>query len=140
MLRLYFLITMLFVLGVAASQAVKATVSQPERMSTETDLAKRGLELYLANSCGVCHAFSKANTKGVFGPAHDGLSVIALARIQDPNYKGEATTAEDYIKESLLEPARYLTPPYGASRYKMPAFVNLNEADIEALTSFLLQP
>lgn len=139
MLRISVLVFALFVLGIVLSQAVVATVPEGE-VPANSDLAERGLELYLSNSCGVCHAFSKADTKGTFGPAHDGLSVIAPARFQDPNYMGEATTAEAYIRESLLEPERYLVPPYGANRYKMPAYIALSEEDIEALTSFLLQP
>jgi cytochrome c2 len=139
MLRISVLVFILIILGITLSQAVLADVPEGE-VAASADLAERGLELYLANSCGVCHSFSKANTKGSFGPAHDGLSVIVLARIQDPNYKGEATTAEAYIRESLLSPERYLVPPYGSSRYKMPAYVNLSEDDIEALIYFLLQP
>jgi mono/diheme cytochrome c family protein len=138
MLRVSVLVTLLFVVGITLSQA--SLFGVPEVATTKVDLAGRGLELYLANSCGVCHTSSKANTKGGFGPSHDGLSVIALARIQDPNYTGKATTAEAYIRESLLEPEVYLTPPYGASRYKMPAYVTLSEEAIAALTSFLLQP
>jgi mono/diheme cytochrome c family protein len=139
MLRISSLVFTLFVLGITLSQAVVANVSEGE-VAANIDLVERGLELYLANSCGVCHTFSKANTKGSFGPSHDGLGVIAPARIQDPKYKGEATTAEAYIRESLTQPARYFVPPYGSSRYKMPAYVNLSEDDIEALISFLLQP
>jgi mono/diheme cytochrome c family protein len=139
MLRVSVLVFTSFVLGIALSQAVVATVPEGE-VAANADLAERGLELYLANSCGVCHSFSKANTKGGFGPSHDGLGVIAPARIQDPNYKGDATTVEAYIRESLTQPARYFVPPYGSSRYKMPAYINLSEDDIEALTYFLLQP
>jgi mono/diheme cytochrome c family protein len=150
MLRVSVLVTFLFVVGITLSQAALLSVPKAEVAVTEVTVIEvtvthaavieRGLELYLANSCGVCHVSSKATTKGTFGPSHDGLSVIASARIQDPAYKGEATTAEDYIKESLLQPERYLVQPYGSSRYKMPAYVNLSEEDIAALTSFLLQP
>jgi mono/diheme cytochrome c family protein len=138
-IRLSVFVAVLFVVGIAVSQAVLVNTPMVEATSDEA-LSARGLELYLSNSCGVCHVSSKANTKGTFGPSHDGLSVIALARIQDPNYKGKATTAEAYISESLLEPGIYLTPPYSASRYKMPAFIALSEDDIKALTYFLLQP
>jgi mono/diheme cytochrome c family protein len=140
MLRVSVLVTLLFVVGITLSQAALLNTPVAEVAMNNMDLAQRGLELYLANSCGVCHVSSKANTKGTFGPSHDGLSVIALARFHDPTYRGEATTAEAYIKESLLEPGRYLVQPYGAGRYKMPAYVNLTEDEIEALTFFLLQP
>jgi mono/diheme cytochrome c family protein len=139
MLRVGLLVFALFVLGIILSQAVVATAPEGE-VAASADLAERGLALYLSNSCGVCHVSSKANTKGTFGPSHDGFSVIAPARFQDPNYQGEAATAEAYIRESLLAPERYLVPPYGSSRYKMPAYVNLSEEDIEAITFFLLQP
>jgi mono/diheme cytochrome c family protein len=116
MLRISVLVALLFVVGLTVSQAALLGTPEAKGEVTAVGLVERGLELYLANSCGVCHTSSKANTKGGFGPSHDGLSVIALARIQDPNYTGKATTAEAYVRESLLEPEVYLTPPYGATK------------------------
>jgi mono/diheme cytochrome c family protein len=129
-------VSLVFVVFVALSEFVHA--------DTKDEMAKalyaKGLELYLKNSCGVCHTLGKAETKGQFGPAHDGLGVVAAARIQDPNYTGKATTAEDYIRESILEPQTYLVPGYGVSRYKMPAFTNLSQEDVDALVYMLSQP
>lgn len=100
----------------------------------------RGLELYRSQGCGTCHAFSKAETKGIFGPAHDALFVIAQARVQSPDYHGKASSAESYILESLLEPNAYLVPGYALTRFHMPAYTHLSQEDLDALVYLLMQP
>jgi hypothetical protein len=61
------------------------------------------------------------------------MGAIADERIQAPGYAGSATTAEDYIRESLLDPKAYLVPGYEVTSHHMPAYVHLEEGDINAL-------
>lgn len=75
--------------------------------------AARGATLVTA--CQACHV-AQAN---VLGPAwesakaQDGKSVgqHAAERIKDPGYTGKATTAEQYLFESIVNPNAYITPP-----------------------------
>jgi nitric oxide reductase subunit C len=97
-----------------------------------------GLTIYLGQYCGVCHVLEAASSRGVFGPTHNGIGTIAASRIEDRQYDGTAETAEAYIRESILKPQIYLVPGYGGGRYAMPAYTNLDEEEIDALVSFLM--
>lgn len=98
----------------------------------------RGVEVYRANYCGACHTFAAAGSLGTFGPSHDGMATVAGERLKDPAYTGAATTPADYLRESILDPSAYLVPGYLQSTHAMPAFVHLNEEDLEALVALLL--
>ena len=101
-------------------------------------LYEQGKQVYLSQYCGVCHVLAAAGTTGVFGPAHDGVGRIAGERITEPRYAGAATTAEAYLRESILEPGAYIVSG-GIARQAMPSFAHLPAADIDALVYFLVQ-
>jgi len=102
------------------------------------EVVSYGLEVYRQQYCGVCHQLSAAATAGMFGPTHDGMGTIALQRIQAPGYAGAATTAEEYIRESIVSPDAYLVPGYEVTSHHMPAYAHLEEGDIDALVQMLL--
>jgi cytochrome c551/c552 len=102
-------------------------------------LVERGIVVYQNNYCGVCHALPTAETNGMLGPAHDNMGALAEERIAQPDYTGTATTAAEYLRESLLDPAAYLVPGYAGSQHVMPAFTHLPPEDIEAMVYMLLQ-
>lgn len=104
----------------------------------EKEKAEQGLQVYKASYCGLCHQNTAAGTKGIFGPPHDGIAVIAEARILDPYYRGKAKTAEDYIRESILEPEIYQVPGFELSPHRMPNYKHLAENELDALIFFLL--
>lgn len=97
-----------------------------------------GIDVYLANYCGLCHALTIAGTKGVFGPNHDDMGRIAEARVTDSAYTGAATTAREYIYESLVDPRAFVADDYKLTRHPMPAFTHLSEDDLNALVALLL--
>jgi mono/diheme cytochrome c family protein len=101
-------------------------------------LVSRGLEVYREQYCGICHQLDAADTAGRFGPAHNDIGAIADQRIQAPGYAGSATSAEEYIRESLLDPTAYLVPGYEFTSHHMPAYAHLEEGDIDALVQMLL--
>jgi len=107
-------------------------------VQTEGDMLSRGLAVYNAQYCGTCHTLKAAGSSGAFGPTHDGMGTVAAARVGDPGYHGEATDAAAYILESITDPDAYLPADYAGSRYRMPAFTELSEADLDALVQFLL--
>lgn len=105
----------------------------------DPELAAYGLQVYHQQYCGVCHHLATANTGGLFGPPQDQIGVTAEQRIHDPRYKGVATTAAAYIRESILNPGIYLVAGYEQSRHHMPAFTHLSQAEVDALVAFLYQ-
>lgn len=110
----------------------------PEEATDPGQQVETGLEVYRAQYCGLCHTLTAAGTTGIFGPVHDGIGTLAGQRIADPAYSGAATTAAEYIRESIVEPQRYLVPGYEAASQPMPAYDYLSEAEIMALVEALL--
>lgn len=126
MLRLVILITLAGCRGVSADADTVALVT-------------RGQEVYRAQFCGTCHALTSVGTTGRFGPTHDGVGAAAEERIQDSAYGGTAITAEEYLRESIIDPGAYRVPGFGGTRFVMPSYRHLPEEDIEALVQMLLR-
>jgi mono/diheme cytochrome c family protein len=103
----------------------------------DTILMERGREVYLENYCGVCHTLTAANTRGTFGPNHDNAGEAAAVHVALDTYRGEASTVEDYIRESLLNPRVFYTPGFEATNHHMPAYTHLPDSDIDALVHLL---
>lgn len=108
------------------------------RASAEEALVVRGREVYRAQLCGSCHTLTSVGTTGFFGPSHDGIGRTAAQRVRDPSYHGGAKTAEEYIRESILEPAKFRAPGFAVTRFVMPSYGQLPPEDIEALVQMLL--
>jgi len=97
-----------------------------------------GIRLYHAQYCGTCHTNALAGTAGTFGPTHDGLRDTAAKRIHHSGYTGKATTAEEYVRESIREPGAYRVPGFEHTRFLMPAYTPLTDAEVDALVRMLL--
>jgi mono/diheme cytochrome c family protein len=119
--------------AVAASQPDGGSGAVPDEEHAE------GLRIYREQYCGTCHAFAAAGTAGIFGPPHDDMRAIAQQRIREATYAGRATSVEEYLRESLIEPGAYRVPGYERTRFLMPAYTNLTETQVDALVRFLLQ-
>lgn len=97
-----------------------------------------GIEVYRSQYCGICHTLTVANSGGTFGPSHDGIGTIAAERIQSEAYTGKAITAEDYLRESIVEPAIFKVPEFSLSNHQMPPYAHLPAEDIEAMVYLLI--
>ena len=133
----YLALAVAITLIVGAPASLTAQAAAPELTPDEQALYDRGLEVYRESFCGICHALAAADTHGTFGPPHDSLGVIAAARLQDPNYRGNAGTAREYLLESILEPQVYIVPGYASTHHHMPAYTQLEDEDLEALVLML---
>jgi mono/diheme cytochrome c family protein len=102
------------------------------------DLGATGLEVYKEQYCGVCHQLGAAGSGGLFGPTHDGMGATAAQRIQEPDYDGSATTAQDYLVESIVKPKAFLVSGYENSSHAMPAYTALSDKEIMALVQMLV--
>ena len=114
--RVLFLLAVLILLMlVAAACGGAPATTQPASGGGGTGDVANGQKLFTAGkgsapACAGCHSI-KPNEKLV-GPSLAGIGTSAVQIIKDPNYKGSAKTAEDYIRESIVSPNAYVTPTY----------------------------
>lgn len=113
----------------------KIATPTPVGPPSEEEIAAR---LFAQYGCNGCHALSSVGATGAVGPALDGIGQRAAERIADPAYTGSATTAEEYIRESILNPSAFLVPDY---QDVMPKNFGelLSEEELNTLVQFLLQ-
>lgn len=107
------------------------------------DLATtRGKALFYEQAaCASCHAVEPG--RRLVGPSLAGLVGTAEGRVKEPGYQGEAHSAVEYLRESILEPDAYVVtgPAYGADgkSFMPPHYAkSLNPAQLDDLVAFLL--
>jgi mono/diheme cytochrome c family protein len=74
--------------------------------------ATRGADLVKTYACTACHIDAPTGPAWLASASPDGKGVGTHAeeRIADPNYTGNAATAEQYLLESIILPNAYLVP------------------------------
>lgn len=102
---------------------------------------------YGKGTCTLCHS-----EVGGRAPLLEGggdlppIGVRALDQIKDERYKGKATTGEEYIRESMLEPSAFVVSGFGKKGTNdtvspMPAInkgaIGLSDVEMNAVISFL---
>ncbi|MBI3600990.1 MAG: c-type cytochrome [Nitrospinae bacterium] len=99
-------------------------------------------------TCTLCHNPVGGRAPLLIESGKDGAPIGARAadRLKDPQYKGKAKTAEEYIHESMVEPSAFVIAGYGKpgtndSESPMPnvskGSIGLNEAEIGAVIAYL---
>lgn len=129
----YLVATLWAVLAASASGGLGAAAAGDATWPDE-----RAVELYRDQGCGTCHAFAAAATTGSFAPPHDGMALVAAARIQESGYDGEATDAAGYVRESIVAPGAFLVDGYARSYHRMPAYSFLADDEVDALVHLLM--
>jgi nitric oxide reductase subunit C len=68
----------------------------------------------LANSqgCAGCHISTNSGPAWLATGSDPGIGTRAATRFGQPDYTGQATTAEQYLLESIVQPAAFLLPGY----------------------------
>lgn len=124
--------------GEAPSQA-----AAPTGALTMESFTALGEEVFKGKgTCTLCH--------NNMGRAPDLLALnvaqTAAGRLKDPRYKGHATNAESYLRESMLEPSAFVVKGYGQkgsddAQSPMPqmdkAPIQLSSLEINAVIAFL---
>jgi nitric oxide reductase subunit C len=115
----------------------------PPTTPASTDPVELGRALFNGTppGCAACHSIAPGVS--IVGPTMAGLAATAAARIQAPEYRGAATDAAGYIRESIVEPHAFVLPgvTYSAGgRSLMPTGYgeSLTPEQIDQLVAYLL--
>lgn len=71
--------------------------------------ADPGRKTFSDAGCVACHSLEPGVE--LVGPSLAGVASRAEQRIHDPDYHGQASSAETYIRESIANPSEYIAPP-----------------------------
>jgi nitrite reductase (NO-forming) len=94
-------------------------------------------------TCGTCHAIPGiTNAAGVIAPSLASIKTAADEHIKSEAYTGKATTAEEYFRESILNPNLFVAPvcPTGeCTPNVMPAALadTLSKDEVNAIVHYL---
>lgn len=126
--------------GQKASESSSPPGARP--VSTDNNPIALGEALFKSAvpTCAACH--SMAPGVNLAGPSLANLATVAEETIKSDDYKGKATTAEEFIRESIVEPSAYLYPgpmfsANGVS-FMPPSYgKDLSKEDIDHLVAYL---
>lgn len=100
-----------------------------ELAAESDDPVERGQAIFNNNGCGGCHAIDGISV-GAVGPALSQIGSVAAARI-------EGYSAEEYLRESIVNPDAYLVEGYENLMLKTFA-ETISKEDLSDLIAFLL--
>lgn len=114
------------VVPVCIALAVLVLACAPEPPATEP--VARGRQLYRSMGCANCHEPNLIGQR--LGPALEHIGTAAATR-------RPGLSAEEYIRQSILDPGAYVVPGYQDS---MPRDLgrDLSPTDLDALVAYLL--
>jgi cytochrome c2 len=104
---------------------------QGRQLYFETTLGSRQ-----APGCITCHSLEPGEEK--VGPSHAEMGSRALARVQSPDYTGQAEDANGYLRESILDPDAYMVEGFEAGVMYQAYDEVLSEEEVDDLVAFLL--
>lgn len=130
-------------LGMRGKLVVSMTDVMPGSSSSQAPGDPQVLAAFQKGACGSCHTIAGIpNAVGVIAPNLSDISMAADEHFKSGSYTGKATTAEDYIRESILDPNLFLAPtcPTGpCTANVMPATLSstLNTDELNAIVKYL---
>ncbi len=93
------------------------TAEQASASSAQSSGDPQVLAAFQKGACGSCHSIPGIpNAVGVLAPDLSNVHLAALKYFDSGSYTGKATTSEEYIHESILDPNLFVAPkcPTGA--------------------------
>ena len=131
-------------LGMRGILMVSTSDVMPAAMSSTTSNGDPAvLAAFQKGACGSCHTIAGIpNAVGVIAPDLSNVSAMADEHIKSDAYTGAATTAEEYIHESIIDPNLFISPtcPTGACAPNvMPATMSetLTTNEINSIVTYL---
>jgi cytochrome c2 len=121
----------------AVAPAATSALAAPQALTySGQGNAANGEKLFASQGCAACHSLKEGEK--IIGPSLFHVGQTALGRIKDTTYKGKATTAEEYIRESIVEPNTYVVPGFPAGVMVQDFGQKLSAQDIDDLIAFLM--
>ena len=130
-------------LGMRGILMVSTSDVMPAAVSSTINGDPAVLAAFQKGACGSCHGIDGIpNAVGVVAPSLSNLSMAAEEHLKSDAYTGVATTVEEYIRESILDPNLFIAPtcPTGACAPNvMPAALadTLTEDEINSIATYL---
>jgi nitric oxide reductase subunit C len=78
--------------------------------------------------CAACHTVAGTSAAGEIGPELTYIRSVAVERIESPLYTGSATTAEEYVRESIMDPSAFVVPSEPGATYSTPSGSSVMQA------------
>jgi nitric oxide reductase subunit C len=120
-----------------------AAVGEPAPAAASNEPVALGQALFQQTppGCFACH--STARGVNLAGPSLADIGTTAAQRVQDPKYKGKATDAAGYIRESIHDPNAFIVtgPIYSSGgRSLMPTGLDasLTAQQVDQLVAYLM--
>jgi len=118
-----------YILNWEATATGEVVLTQVEGAYDPNDPLSRGQKVYTENGCGGCHTLGSLSA-GVVGPNLTQIGTHAATRI-------EGTAAEDYIRQSILNPNAYIVEGFPENVMPQNFGEILTEEQISDLVAFL---
>ncbi len=139
--RVLFLLILVALLLAACGGGGGGAANQPSGGGGGTGDATNGQKLFTAGkspapACSGCHSIKPGEK--LVGPSLAGIGTQAAQIIKDPNYKGTAKTADDYIRESITNPNAYVVAGYQPNVMYQNYGKDLSSTDINDLVAYLM--
>ena len=122
--------------------SVSARTSGAVEQTVANTSEQRGGQIFQSTAaCASCHSLEAGVV--LVGPSLADIGEAAALRVRDPSYKGKATDAASYLRESILDPDAFIVPggnfTLAEGRSLMPGIVGrqLTEAQLEDLITYL---
>jgi cytochrome c oxidase subunit 2 len=107
--------------------SLKPSESGSDDTNTGTEPAGDPVEVGAAAFAANCTACHKTDSTAVVGPGLAGIGERAATRV-------DGLSADEYIRQSLLEPAAYIVPDFPAGMFP---FTHLSDDEINGLIAYL---
>ena len=118
------------VIGLAAT-ALSIAAWRPNAAASTS--SQEGLNLFLRKGCASCHDGPQTTARVPVAPSLANVSEWAGQR--KPGFN-----AAEYVHESIINPTAFISPAFiPAGPVEMPS-LNLTEAEVDALVTYLLEP
>ncbi|MCS7056681.1 MAG: c-type cytochrome [Thermoflexales bacterium] len=125
------------------TQAPVAPAAEPTKVPAA--IVEKGKTVFNQYGCQACHAI-QGFANGAVGPALDNLYTNALKTIASEEYKrseGKATTAEEYIREAVLNPNAFVVAQCPTGPCPKGVMIQnfkdqISESELEALIGYLM--
>jgi nitric oxide reductase subunit C len=117
-----------------------APAGQPAASSGNADNGKKLFnEPVIASAgapgCATCHSLEKGKT--LVGPSLAGIATDAANTVKEAGYKGKATTAAEWLRESIVDP-NVDVPDGFKPDIMLKTFTKLSAQELDDLVAYLL--